>query len=297
MNRPYLEDSSLMLQNAAERIANHIEPHDSQIGLLCFAIGLEKAMKAILYAINPLFVLKSQDFDAAAVSEYRDRLSPQVAKELANKKLSSDVITMRMAVYRLRAFSEVVVRHTSLLHDIASVRDAIAHRVVGAALLDRCEEILQRHFFPLVCDFASELGVEAEDLAGPAIDQCAVIAAEHQESVEATAKVLLNAHQIRWQRRILTADERTAVDKRTQKLMGTQGYDAFNEPVECPACSNTAVLYLSVDFDVADGQAVPMGVYVSELRCEYCELSVEDPELFDELGVNEWFERDAADGW
>ena len=297
VNNIHYSHATRFLRLAASFVNHTMNPDAVLQGTLCFAVGLEKLLHSILYELNPTYVHKKPEFENTVAIEYRGRLTPEAAKEWSAKKLDRDVISLRAAIQRAKAVSKVTLANVNLLHGFAELRDMIVHGTPDDGDVDRAKDLLQRYLYPLTRDFAEELSVSPLDLGGSQLGRCADISSETQESIEEAVNMRLEAHRLQWEQRRVTRPERNRIVKATEEKSLKMRRGDFAEKIDCPACGNTALLHAGVDFDVDDGHAYPVGVFIELLECLFCGLRVELPEELDVLGLTEFFSESRYDDY
>ncbi len=297
MANPHRAQAARFLRLAAGFV-DHTMTADAVLqATLCFAIGLEKLLHSILYELNPTYVHKKPEFENTVAIEYKARLTPEAAKEWSAKKLDRDVISLRAAIQRSKAVSRVTLANVNLLHGFAELRDLIAHGTPDDSDIERAKGLVQRYLYPLTRDFAEELSVSPQDLGGGQLGRCADVSAENQESIKDTVNLRLEAHRLQWEERQVPSAERERIARETEEKSRKARRDKFMEKIDCPACGNPALLHTCVDFDVGEGHAYPVGVFIERLECLFCGLLVELPEELDELGLTEWFSESLYDDY
>jgi len=272
-----------------EKAACHITTSGADIveSTLFLALGLERLLKSILFRINPAFVFIKPDFENLTKILYKD-LTVSEYKFKDGSNCNSDVITFRASIQRAGAFSQVTFRHTALLNTLANFRDIIAHTTLSELDRDKMTNLLNRDYYPLIISYCEELQVRPELYLGQYHRQLATLAAEHQDSVEERLDIKLRFHKQQWESRSGSSDFVNRMRGRTEYVLNREMIDGrYRTETDCPACGNTAVLNLEVDYDICDGQAMPMGVFVNSIECMFCQLRINDYDEMDELKLNE----------
>jgi hypothetical protein len=289
----FLQDACLFLNMAENAREEGPQLRRSLQGVLFFALGIERILKAILHDLNPTFVLVDPGFSNALPALFQKHIleAEKNAKEIVAKP-NQDVITLRTSILRTKLVSPTVRDHRAVLFRLADYRDIICHHRLG--LLDEAivTAILWRDF-PIVTEaFSAELNLTKQVLVG--VSDRAKMEAEAVEEAPRRLDRLLDQHRrIYDDLRSKTADYDTIAAKRTQAALqrGSPG-DWFLVGISCPACGHEAVLTGEVDYDVVDREPVPMGVFASSLTCYSCDLHLDDPFDLDYLKLHDLLQPD-----
>ena len=62
----------------------------------------------------------------------------------------------------------------------------------------------------------------------------------------------------------------------------------------CPACAQSALLELEIDYDCDGEDWYPVGPFVERLRCPFCDLSLNDFEEIDHFALNDHLSKSVA---
>lgn len=137
----YLKDAQLFLKKASLIISKDIGEQQIIDATLFFALGIERLLKSILWDINPIYVLKEQQFKNTAPVLYKEKLLPN---NLSNKEFSinpdSDVLTYRISLLRAKEFSTTTAKHFNTLFALSNYRDIIVHRPLNELDIDKLKK-------------------------------------------------------------------------------------------------------------------------------------------------------------
>jgi hypothetical protein len=259
-------------------------------GLLFFSLGMERILKGILYNLNPIYVLKAQDFKNSVSIFYKDRLLPNFKQ---NQEISgspdTDVLTFKLSLLRAKSISKTTENNTALLFSLSNYRDIIAHNHLSLIDIEKAKILLLRDFYKLIRDYSNELNLKISYFLGPSEIKLASISSKYQESIEDKVKIKLESHKKRWEQ---LKEQPGYVDKMREKTESIyeasfKNRESFAEKLECPACHNLALITIEVDIDYSEGQANPIGAFVSSLKCHFCKLVIEDYDEMDYLNLND----------
>lgn len=279
---PYTKDAELFLAQALAAIQDEISFPELVGGLTSLAFGFERVFKAILFDVNPVYVLQNDGFKNSAPLFYSKGFTHDKAhhKDVVSEKPDGDVISFRTALFRACVFSEQVAEHRGRLMSLNNIRDTIAHRPLSELDETRCRIALLGDALSILKEMHAGGHVNLNQLAGDRLSMLERIAIDYTVDVPARVEARLEHHRKLYYTR---ASENPTAD---QSLRGryTPGRD-LGYLVQCPACGNTAEVETEVDYDVMDGEAVPTGVFVSRLHCRFCDLDVSDYEELDEMKI------------
>jgi len=289
MKNDYMDDSPFFLTRAAAKTKEKMSKAAVVEAILFLALGVERLLKGILFALNPVYIYKTQDFKNTISLIYGDKLLPGWAQ---NKEISGspdgDVLTFKLSLLRTKAISKAAEKHTAMLFALSNWRDVVAHNALSMLDIEKARTLLLRDFYPMVRDFSSELNLSMSRLLGSHEIRLASLSASHQESIEEMVKVRLDAHARRWAQLQNVPGYATKMKNKNESAVraAANKRDTFVGLVPCPACENDAILTAEVDFDYDYGNVWPTGAFVSSLKCLYCKLEVEDYDEIDYLELN-----------
>ena len=285
----YHEDASFFLRKAAKLISYLMAREEILDASLFFALGMERMLKGILYDINPIYVFKNQDFKHTAPLLYKSRLLPNASR---NQEIAStpeaDVLTFKLSLLRAKAFSGATERHSNLLFALANARDIIAHRPLSELDLDKLRLLMQRGFHPLVEDYAKEIGQKTSRFLGSEEVRLSNLSSKtkREEALEEKIEAKLKSHAEQWAMRKEKPDYAQAMQAKTNTIAAESYLNVTYEKVECPACRNDALITIEPEYDIIDREGVLVGVFVSSLRCLFCDLVLDSYEELDYVNVD-----------
>ncbi|MBA3006222.1 MAG: hypothetical protein FP810_06480 [Desulfocapsa sp.] len=292
MKNEYINDSTFFLTRAAAKTNERMSTEAVVEAILFLALGVERLLKGVLFALNPVYIYKAQDFKNTVSLIYGERLLPgwKDNKEITGSP-DADVLTFKLSLLRTKAISQTAEKHTSMMFALSNWRDIIAHNALSMLDIEKCRTLILRDFYPLMRDFSTELNISISSLLGSHDIRLASLSANHQESIEEKVKVRLDAHARKWEQlQNIPGYAAKMKDKSKSVLLaGIKKRDTLVELVPCPACENDAILTAEVDFDYDDDHVWPVGFFVSSLKCLYCELEIDDYDEIDHLGLNTHF--------
>lgn len=282
----YLHDAGVLIR-AAQR--QHIGSDGDTIvpPILLYALGIERILKGVLHALNPLYVYKDASFAHSVTALYSDRLldGAQKSKELATNP-NHDTITFREALRRVALLSSVARHNSAALYRIASVRDTIAHCLLSELDLGELVVLTYVASPQIITQFEDELGLPRGALDGSKEES--TIQREERLEAEARLERRLQDHASRWASYQANPEYKRLAEQKTVKLSEQREEGRFFAAFDCPACHNTALIHGEVDYDVVDGDAVPQGTYPIGLECAFCDLRIEDTYELDKVGAAEF---------
>lgn len=281
----YYEDARSFLSKCSALVKVQMLDTDILDATLFFAIGMERLLKALLSRLNPVFVYVDQSFKNTAPLLYKEHLAPSAHwnKEFA-KQPDEKVIAYRLALLRAKEFSPAANRHYSTLLDLSDLRDIIVHRQLSEFDFDKAKSLLAA-FLPITRDFATECEVSLPELIGDLIHGLEFLTKQYAGTTEERVKKKLEYYRSQWDG---WKDDQVQ-SGRIQQLHGIYDDPEAHDHAECPACGNVAEFSAELDYDYADGQLYPVGVYPTALRCPFCGFFTDDGEEMDYLGLQEVF--------
>jgi hypothetical protein len=290
----FAEDAVHFFKRAAKLILDRANyDNDLHDGILFFAFGAERFFKSILHDINPVFVLEKQDFENAIAILYVERMNEEMKskheKDTARGKTNSHMLTFSSAMTAAANFSPVVLRNQSTFRHLADLRNKIAHRRLSELSVDDAERFCLMTFFKLVSSICVELHVPPSDCFGESETPLRVFSDQvnMEDALNEKMFALLAKHKALWETR-RTNTEFVAKAKVATEALEKKGGSGKGGSVKypCPACGNDAIAKYEIDGEYVDGQAIPTGVFVVRLLCQYCDLSIERYDEIDYLGLN-----------
>ena len=81
MENPFLEDAIYCLRRASRALSVGMDRDSFYDAALYYAFGMEKLFKAIVYSVNPVFLLESNGFENAVYALYGEPPDRSSAEE------------------------------------------------------------------------------------------------------------------------------------------------------------------------------------------------------------------------
>lgn len=236
----YHKDSQLFFREVASGVTEELEKHQVVQLAMNLALGCERLLKGILYDINPTYILNEPTFKNSVQVLYGSSLLPGAKKspELA-KEINSDVITFKNSLLRAQLVSVTTKQHKHILFAISDARDVIAHCELNLLNFEQIKEIIQRDFFTMIKQYATELGFKPTLYFESHIEQLSKISIAHQTDLDIKIKMLLELHREKWE----SAKNLPGYSKKRQKVTGVMLRAANRGKTKCPACSQDAVVH------------------------------------------------------
>lgn len=280
----FLRDGCRFTQRAVEQIVDPgVRDEESILNL---ALGSERLLKGLLFELNPTFVYKNPDFKHMVAVLHSERV--QKGSEEVARKPEQDVISFRQAVARACAVSPSVLRHKSFYYRLSSQRDIVAHCPLSQLNETTCHNILRRDSYSILTDLANELSLSPRTLFGSKSTGLGTLCAKNQDDVEKRVATRLDVHRRKWEEIEQTPGQREKRAKRTRARIETLGNhpDYVAREIGCPACGESAIVVVELEYDIVDREPVIAGAFVTELRCLYCKLVVSEYDEIDYLNLN-----------
>lgn len=282
----YLSDSGIFFKEVSRRVQDTLS--DNEIIQLTFnlALGCERLLKGILYDINPTYILIEPGFKHSLQTIYASKIIPEAlpSKEIADKP-NSDVITFSNSLLKAQHVSKTTLAHKNVLFAISSARDIIAHCELKLFDKSKAKEILQRDFYTMLMAYSDELGIKKAHFFDGSHIKLSRISGSLQTDLKQKVHLLLETHLGKW--KSLGGNEGFVIEKNiiTQEILNT----GFKEKIECPACKNTALVYLKpiTEIDQAKFAQIAIGFETKKLKCQYCKLEIDDPTILDFFGIRD----------
>lgn len=288
MRNLYIDDGIMFLRRVLPAVDEKSTEEDLLFAVLFFALGMEKVLKGILFDLNPAYVYKVQDFKNTVTLLYQDKLLPTYVNngEISSKP-DGDVLTFKLSLQRAKAISKSTENHTSLLFTLSNYRDIIVHNTVNLLEPNKLRKLVLADFYPLVLDYCKELDLGVDEILGGSAFKIADISARNQESPGARIKLKIVNHQRKWHELRNMSGYVSKMTDRTELMKGFRSKTGFYKMTECPACKNPSLIRVEVDLEEFDDRLMPVGAFVTNLKCEFCKFTVEDYDEIDFLKLND----------
>lgn len=282
----YLKDAQIFLEKASFIISKNINEQQIIDATLFFSLGIERLLKSILWDINPIYILKKQEFKNTAPVLYKEKF---LTNNLSNKEIStspnSDVLSYRIALFRTKEFSATTSKYFNTLFALSNWRDIIAHKTLTELDVNKLKKILLEDFICISKDYANELNIPITYLIGDKIDGLEFLSKEFAGNLEEKIQKKLEFYQFEWERIKNDSSQQDRILSFQKIYTDKNAYDH----AECPACGNVAVFSAEVDYDYSDGIVYAAGVFPTELKCPFCGFHVFDSKEMDILKLHEIF--------
>ena len=276
----YIEDAKYFLKKAASFISEKME-NDTVIDCVLFiSLGFERLFKGILYNINPIYVLKKEEFKNTAPILYESLIidSSNPGKEISRTPIQ-DVLSFRHALLRARLFSPTTNNFSNNLFFISTCRDTIVHRPLNELPIDRMKKLLSAEFLIIVKEYARELDLSLVKFIGDKVRGLEFLAKDYPGELEEKLKKKIAFFQNEWKRISSDEKEKHRIARLKEHYNNPHEYDKG----ECPACKNVGVFKAEIDYGYSEGITRPIGVYPIEFKCSFCGFYADDPEELDHL--------------
>ena len=242
----YHTDSGLFFKEVSIKINAQMNRAQVVQQTMSFALGLKRTLKAILFDINPTYVLIEPSFKNSVNLFYKHKLiSPVVGSKDILENPNGDVLTFKNSLLRALYFSATAKKYKNTLFKIADARDIIAHNNLSYLNINDLRLTLQRDFYPMLKSFSDELGIKPGHYFAGASLKISKISSELQDNLEDKIKLVLETHTGKWYHLKGSPGFIADKDSVTNEILGTDN----KAKQECPACKNDAVLYLKPIYD------------------------------------------------
>ncbi|MEY4511271.1 MAG: hypothetical protein RLZZ450_3393 [Pseudomonadota bacterium] len=162
------------------------------------ALGVDRLLKGVLHKLNPhyAYAFDKLDFDQALAAHHPERvISGHKGKLPPAHESTGSLCGMQAAAHRAAAISNTVRERLSTVLNLATIRDAIAHRNLAELTDERLRSALA-DVYALVFYLAEELDVSLYDLLD---DTEATRAARlREEQAPERVKAKLEVHRARF---------------------------------------------------------------------------------------------------
>lgn len=278
------KDAFILLKKVAKEIANEQLITDQQIidNVLFFAIGVEKLLKAMIYDINPLFILETPDFKNSVTLLYDTQIKD---KTEVTKNPNGDVIAFHSSVMRATTFSKAVLENKNTLMKLKNARDIIVHHNFNKLEISELKTLLQRDFYPLLSSFSDEHNLGGQtNFFNNLHSKLARISSTLQDDIQKQIKLKLDASSSHWNalKGVHTYDKKK-FEHKTAEILSKD----ITFPFECPSCNNYGVVFTSpiLEFDSYRNEMRQTGSDTKAFKCYFCDLEITDYKELDFLKI------------
>lgn len=278
------KDAFLLLKKVAKEIADEQLTTDEKVieNVLFFAIGIEKLLKAMIYEVNPLFILETPDFKNAVPLLY-DTLVKD--KSEITKNPNGDVIAFHSSVMRTATFSNATLENKNTLMKLKNARDIIVHHNFNKLDISELKTLLQRDFYPLLSAISVEHNLGGQtNFFNNLHSKLARISSTLQDDIQKQITLKIEASSSHWNTlKGASTFDRQKCEHKTAEMFSKD--IAF--PFECPSCNNYGVVFTSpiLEFDSYRNEMRQTGSETKAFKCYFCDLEVTDYKELDYLKV------------
>jgi hypothetical protein len=288
---PFIEDGVYCLRRASRALQDKMDRDLFYDAALYYAFGVEKLCKAIVHAVNPVFLLESHGFENAVCALYENRLIDRARKKV-DKDVNRSLIPFKTSVLRAAKFSQAVEDNIGRLTELADIRGVLAHRAWSELDWERAGDFLMRTFVPTVDLFANELDIDA-DGCFESEDHRAWLkkTSDHllaQENYPEYLKGILARHLAIWERRRGDPSALQKAAAATDSLLErTTKNGPYPHSGVCPCCKQPAVLFYRFTDIYGRDEVTTTGTYAVGLACCYCDLQLSGYRAVDHFKLND----------
>ena len=292
---PYVDEAAYCFWRAAGALSEKMRRDELCDVIIYFGFGVEKALKAVLYAVNPVFLLEDPKFENAITVLYHDKLTTTVQGQLHREKSgNSSLIAFQPSLVRAGKFSQKVMDHAGLLTRVADLRGVAAHRTVLDLNVAENSTFLLKVFHPTTLMFAEVLGFDI-DRCYPDSAKLGVLAMASErlmdpQKLKDEMDQKLTKHRAIWEARKDNPHEvEYNRELTTQWLERIRRGMPYSSPMNCPSCAQTAVLMYEFEdkVDHEEETVSTVGAIATGLQCFYCDFQVDTYEQIDYFKLNE----------
>ena len=288
-DNPYLRDAPIFLGHTATLLCSAETRETVPLALSSAAFGCERLVKAVLWELNPVYVLKDGAFSNSVpvLHAHTLRASARGSGEIKAQP-DADVLTFRVALLRGRCVCEVTDRHAAALHFLSSARDIVAHCDLALLDPDKARRFLLRDFYCIVKDYADRFEQKADIWLAGRFYPMADLAAKHQDEPSASLAIKTSAAKKKWaELRGVKGYTEKMRSKTAQAVRQKTNSNRVFATTACPACEQEAVLFVELDSDEGGGGNVLLGAYPRTLQCLFCKLNLDDYNELRELKLDD----------
>lgn len=239
-------------------------------------------LKAILYDVNPLYVLEEPDFKNSAGLEYSSLIKDK--SELCTKP-NGNVIAFHSSVLRSLTFSKTAFENKNTLMKLKNARDIIVHNNFKLLDVDELKLLLKRDLYPLISAFSNEYNLGGQtNFFNNLHSRLATISSSLQGDIEKQIKLKIEGANSYW---ITLKGNSTfnikAIEQKTFDLINNE----FHFPAECPSCKNIGIVYTSplMSYDRNKSELIQTGLDTKAFKCCFCNLEVANYKELDSLKI------------
>ncbi len=281
----FYKDAFIIFKSVSKQIADDIIASDLSVieNTLFFAIGIEKLLKAIIYDVNPLYILESPDFKNSVPLTYDSLIKD---KTELDKSPNGNVIAFYSSVLRATTFSKTALENKNTLMKLKNARDIIVHHNFKHLDVVELKTLLQRDFYPLLSSFSSEHNLGGQtNFFNNLNSKLATLSSSLQSDIEKQIKLKIEGTLSYW----TTLKGASTFNKKSSQIKTLELLKKdFAFPSECPSCKNVGVVYTSplMVFDNYKNEMIQTGLDTKAFKCCFCNLEITNYKELDYLKVN-----------
>jgi hypothetical protein len=284
-DNPYLNDSLIFFKTVSTGLKQNLSDSEVINLTMHLALGLERLLKGILYAINPIYILIVPEFKNSLPVFYKSKIISEAigTKEIADTP-NVDVITFRTSLIRAQLLSKTVYDNKSLLFAISTARDIIAHNEISKLDFVNLKTLLLRDYYLLIKSFANELAVKTPLFFHGKHILLAKLSSKLQDTIEKQIELRFEA--LRATFKMLESNPGYISDKNFLTKESFNKGDKFL--TNCPCCGYNALIYSKpiFEFNQYERADIKIGYEIIKLKCFYCKLETEDYKELDFLKIS-----------
>lgn len=239
-------------------------------------------LKAIIYDINPLYILESPDFKNSVMLLYESSVRD---KSEISKTPNGDVIAFQSTVLRATTFSKAVLDNKNTLMKLKNARDIIVHHNYKYLDISELKILIKRDFYPVLSAISAEHNLGGQtNFFNNLHSKLAKLSSTLQSDVEEQIRLKMESAAAHW----ITVKgsstfNRKAGEARTADLLKKE----FAYPYECPSCKNYGVVYTVplMEFDSYKNEMIQTGLETKAFKCNFCTLEITNYKELDSLKI------------
>ena len=279
----YIEDSYQFFEEASSQITEDMKNKHIIQSIINYSFGIERLLKGLLYAINPLYILNTPEFNNSIHVLYSNHIIPDKDNTKNIKKsTSSDVLTFRTSLLRASIISRATLHNKNKLFALSKARDVIAHHELKNLDYEKLRLMLYRDYYFILMDYIDDLKLNKKKIFGPNEDRILVISKKHQTDIKNIVRIKLEEHRAKWEKIKNNNNKVSEVTKVTNEILENKN----RYEISCPSCNQRAILFTEPEliYEPATEGSKNIGEFITGIRCGYCDLDIKDSNELDYLG-------------
>ena len=162
----FLKSAIHNFSRVATLLSREMSAEEIEDAVLFFAFGVERVCKAIVFDVNPAFVLESDGFDNCLRVVFRHKLTEsgkvKIERE-ADKQANYNLLPFKPSMFRVAKFSCTVERNIGAFTKLSDFRGIVVHRSLSELDYEETSRFVLRLFYPTVSAFAADLKFSATE--------------------------------------------------------------------------------------------------------------------------------------